>query len=193
MFLLFLVRPPIPEIDLVFALSAASVFHNETFKLMKNTISYIIETYGTENIYYSVVVYGDTATTKINFNQTTPSLEQLKAAVGKLSVGTGTPDLAEALKKALKLFEDGSRRPLTHKVYYYFDQGIEKKEKLDLNQTFIEHKGPQKFLDVLILEAQFARDSNFPKTSRSLATQRSCVRIPWKSPEFSSVYKVTIA
>ena len=116
MFLLCLVQPPIPEVDLGFALSATSTFHNETFKLMKDTITYIIETYGTEKIHYSVLVYGDTVTTEIHFGQTPPSAEQLKAAIEKLPATTGTPDLEKALEEAVKMFQDGDRRPLTRKV-----------------------------------------------------------------------------
>ena len=111
-----LVQPPVPEVDLGFALSATSAVHNETFKLMKDIINYIIDTYGTQRIHYSVLVYGDTATIEINFGQTPPSPQQLKTAVEKLRVGTGVPNLADALKKASKMFEDDTRRPLTRKV-----------------------------------------------------------------------------
>ena len=111
-----LVQQPIPEVDLGFALSASSVLHNETFKLMKDIITYIIDTYGTQKIHYSVLVYGDTATIQINFGQTPPSPQQLKTAVEKLRFGTGTPNLAGAMEKAIKMFEDDDRRPLTHKV-----------------------------------------------------------------------------
>lgn len=102
--------------DLGFALSATSTFHNETFKLMKDTITYIIDTYGTQKIHYSVLVYGDTATKEINFGQTPPSPEQLKTAIEKLPVGIGTPNLAKALEEAVKIFQDENRRPLTRKV-----------------------------------------------------------------------------
>lgn len=102
--------------DLGFALSAASTFHNETFRLMKDTIAYIIDTYGIKKIHYSILVYGDTATTEISFGRTPPSSEQLKTAIGKLSAGTGTPDLAKALEEAMKMFENKDRRPLTRKV-----------------------------------------------------------------------------
>lgn len=111
-----LVQPPVPEVDLGFALSASSVFYNETFKLMKDIINYIVDTYGTQKIHYSVLVYGDTATIEINFGQTPPSPQQLKTAVEKLRVETGVPNLAGALEKALKMFEDDDRRPLTRKV-----------------------------------------------------------------------------
>ena len=111
-----LVQPPIPEVDLGFALSATSTAHNETFKLMKDIITYVIDTYGTQKIHYSVLVYGDTATIEINFGQTPPSPQQLKTAVEKLRVGTGIPSLADALAKAMKMFEDDNRRPLTRKV-----------------------------------------------------------------------------
>lgn len=102
--------------DLGFALSATSAVHNETFKLMKDIINYIIDTYGTQRIHYSVLVYGDTATIEINFGQAPPSPQQLKTAVEKLRVGTGIPNLADALEKAVKMFEDDNRRPLTRKV-----------------------------------------------------------------------------
>ena len=111
-----IVQPPIPEVDLGFALSATSAFHNETFKLMKDTIIYIINTYGTQKIHYSVLVYGDMATTEINFGRAPPSPELLKAAIKKLPVARGTPDLAKALEEAVKMFQDGDRRPLTHTV-----------------------------------------------------------------------------
>lgn len=111
-----LVQPPVLEVDLGFALSASSVFYNETFKLMKDIINYIVDTYGTQKIHYSVLVYGDTATIEINFGQTPPSPQQLKTAVEKLRVETGAPNLAGALEKALKMFEDDDRRPLTRKV-----------------------------------------------------------------------------
>ena len=111
-----LVQPPVPEVDLGFALSASSAYYNETFKLMKDIINYIIDTYGTQKIHYSVLVYGDTATIEINFGQTPPSPQQLKAAVEKLRVETGVPNLAGALEKAVKIFEDDDRRPLTRKV-----------------------------------------------------------------------------
>lgn len=111
-----LVQPPVPEVDLGFALSASSVFYNETFKLMKDIINYIVDAYGTRKIHYSVLVYGDTATIEINFGQTPPSPQQLKTAVEKLRVETGVPNLAGALEKALKMFEDDDRRPLTRKV-----------------------------------------------------------------------------
>ena len=114
--ILCLVQPPIPEVDLGFALSATSTFHNEIFKLMKDTITYIVETYGTEKIHYSVLVYGDTATTEIHFGQTPPSVQQLKAAIEKLPAGTGIPDLAKALDGAVTMFQDGDTRPLTRKV-----------------------------------------------------------------------------
>ena len=83
---------------------------------MKDTISYVIDTYGTQKIYYSVLVYGETAITEINFGQTPPSPEQLKEAIEKLPVSTGTPNLAEALEEAVKMFQDDNRRPLTRKV-----------------------------------------------------------------------------
>lgn len=112
----FVAVTPVPEIDLGFALSSTSGFKNETFKLMKETISYIIDTYGTKKIHYSVLVYGDVVTKEISFEDTSPSAEELKTAIDKLPASTGTPDLAKALEEAVKMFVSVNRRPLTRKV-----------------------------------------------------------------------------
>lgn len=97
-------------------MSAASTLYNETFQLMKDVINYIIVTYGTQKIHYSVIVYSETASIEIKFGQTPPSPQQLKTVVENLDIGTGTPDLAAALRKASEMFDDDERRPLTRKV-----------------------------------------------------------------------------
>lgn len=83
---------------------------------MKDVINYIIVTYGTQKIHYSVIVYSETASIEIKFGQTPPSPQQLKTVVENLDIGTGTPDLAAALRKASEMFDDDERRPLTRKV-----------------------------------------------------------------------------
>ena len=83
---------------------------------MKETISYIIDTYCTKKIHYSVLVYGDVVTKEISFEDTSPSAEELKTAIDKLAASTGTPDLAKALEEAVKMFVSVNRRPLTRKV-----------------------------------------------------------------------------
>ena len=108
--------PPVPEIDLGFALSSTSALRNETFKLMKKTISYIIDTYGTKKIHYTALVYGDVVATEIGFEDKLLSAEELKTAIAELPVSTGTPNLAGALEEAVKVFENVNRRPLTRKV-----------------------------------------------------------------------------
>lgn len=64
-------KSPIPELELGFAIAAGSLFADETFKLMKDTISAIIREYGVGKINYGLVVFGDTATIKIRFNDFT--------------------------------------------------------------------------------------------------------------------------
>lgn len=100
---------------------------------MKETISYIIDTYGTKKIHYSVLVYGDLVTKEISFEDTSPSAEELKTAIDKLPASTGTPDLAKALEEAVKMFVSVNRRPLTRKVrleYYELT-----------NRSAFNHKG----------------------------------------------------
>ena len=82
---------------------------------MKDIIKYIVNTYGTQKIHYCVIVYGNTATTRINFGQTPPTREQLKQAVENLPLTTGQPDLREALKQARNVFKAESSRPSSRK------------------------------------------------------------------------------
>ena len=64
-------RPQIPEIDIGFAISATTRNSEETYQQMKNIIKSIIDTYSAEKLRYSLVVYGQTASTKISFTEKT--------------------------------------------------------------------------------------------------------------------------
>lgn len=51
-------KPPVPEIDLAFAVSATATDANETFNRIKDTAKYIVKKYGTEQIHYALLVFG---------------------------------------------------------------------------------------------------------------------------------------
>lgn len=51
-------EPPVPEIDLAFAISATATDADETFTRIKDTTKYIVNKYGTEKIHYGLVVFG---------------------------------------------------------------------------------------------------------------------------------------
>ena len=51
-------KPPVPEIDLAFAVSATATDADETFNRIKDTAKYIVKKYGTEQIHYALLVFG---------------------------------------------------------------------------------------------------------------------------------------
>ena len=55
---LFLDEPPVPEIDLAFAISATASDADKTFSLVKDTTKYIVNKYGTDKIHYGLLVFG---------------------------------------------------------------------------------------------------------------------------------------
>ena len=50
--------PPVPEIDLAFAISATATDADETFNRIKETTKYIVNKYGTDKIHYGLLVFG---------------------------------------------------------------------------------------------------------------------------------------
>ena len=118
-FLYFFVADPPPvkaEIDVVFAISADSVNHAQTFSLMRDAISWIIGKYGTSKLRYSVIVFGVDASTEINFNRDVPTPNVLIESVRQLLRKTGGSDLKKALEQAASVFEGGAARPDARKV-----------------------------------------------------------------------------
>ena len=49
---------PVPEIYLAFAFSATGVDAVTTFRLIKDTIKYIVNKYGTDKIHYGLLAFG---------------------------------------------------------------------------------------------------------------------------------------
>ena len=106
---------PIPELELGFAIAAGSLYADETFQLMKDTISAIIRGYGLGKIKYALVVFGDTAAMKIQFSDHTDvnNLLQFLSIIPKKRSGAA---LNEALKEAEGLFSSADIRPHARKV-----------------------------------------------------------------------------
>ena len=89
------------------------------FRLMKDTVSSIIERYGIGKVRYSVILFGDTIGKPYGFGDKLPGKEDLMNLVLKLpkrSLGKGKPVLAGALKKALDDFNGAKVRAGSTKV-----------------------------------------------------------------------------
>lgn len=102
--------------DLVFAISAASVKAEETFEKAKAVIKEIVDSYAMDKLRYGVVVFGSTASIKITFDDYFYDDENLKAAVDVLSGSKERPALDEALKKAKELFDNSIGRSNARKI-----------------------------------------------------------------------------
>ena len=58
-----------PEVDIGFAISATARDSDQTYELMKKIIKSIIDTYSAEKLRYGLIVFGQTASTKILFTE----------------------------------------------------------------------------------------------------------------------------
>ena len=105
-----------PEVDLAFAISAASVEADENFEKAKEAIKEIVDSYAMDKLRYGVIVFGSTASIRISFNDNYPTDEDLKTFVDFLSGPNERPALDEALKKGKELFDDSSVRSNARKV-----------------------------------------------------------------------------
>ena len=108
--------PSIPEVDLAFAISAASVEADDNFEKAKEVIKAIIDTYGMNKLRYGVIVLGPRASTKVSFRDDFPNDDDLKTIVSLLSVPKQLPNLDEALKEGKELFDNAKQRPNARKV-----------------------------------------------------------------------------
>ena len=84
--LIYLDVPKIPEMNLVFAISARSVDGPSIFQKMKDVIKAIVQKFGSNRFHYSVITFGDPFTTELSFDQQLPSDDDLQRVIGKTSV-----------------------------------------------------------------------------------------------------------
>lgn len=89
----------LPEIDMIFAISAtARLDGDENYKQMKKIINAMIDKYGTGDILYAVIVYGEEPTLEVSFKTSFASDEALTNIVSAMGSASGA-----SLTKALQL------------------------------------------------------------------------------------------
>ena len=121
--------PKVSEIDLGFLISANAVSADENFQKIKDVINEIIDQYGKERLRYSVIVFGDTPSVKVRFNEIYQTEERLKRFVDTLPKPTGAPALDKALEEAKKLFESEARPDAQKILVVIADKKSESDEK----------------------------------------------------------------
>lgn len=99
---------------MVFAISATASDAQGTFTVMKEIIKSIFEKHGVGSIRPAVIVYGDMASVRLNFDEVITDLNDLRKRIDNLIRNSGTPDLTEAMSLARVVFVGA--RPHVKKV-----------------------------------------------------------------------------
>lgn len=111
----------IPELDLVFAVSATSSNRLATYNSMRDTINRFITTYGSNKVHYSIIVYGKAVQRVISFNHTfPPSVGELQEAISRHAPISGPTVLKNALQETQTIFQEIPSRPNAKKVLVVF-------------------------------------------------------------------------
>ena len=108
-------KPPVPELDLGFAIAASSLEADKTFQLMKDTVAEVVKAYKLDKINYGLIVFGDAASIKIQFGRFNKVNDLLRylAVIPKQTRGAA---LDEMLKEAERLFAAPGSRVHARKV-----------------------------------------------------------------------------
>ena len=134
-FFTVLYLPPIPEVDLAIAISAASVKADDNFEKAKEVIKSIIDTYAMNKLRYGVIVFGSSASIKVSFGDDFPTDENLKNVITILSGSRERPALDDALKKGKELFDEAPERPNARKVLVVITDKKSTSKLDDLKET----------------------------------------------------------
>lgn len=103
-------------IDLGFAISATSIQASTIFKLMQDTLKTIVSTLDTDNIHYSIIVFGRTPSLVTSFNNKFPDKETLINRITQLKSRPGVADLNAAMDLAKRAFKGSGSRDKARKI-----------------------------------------------------------------------------
>lgn len=109
------------EIAIVFLVNATSEVANNTFRLMKDTMKYIIHKHGNDRAKYHVIIRdlkeNSIQSHDVCFNSNYVNVAALEDAIEDLTRGVeDVPALHKDLKKANEAFESNTLRRNTEKV-----------------------------------------------------------------------------
>lgn len=83
---------------------------------MRNTISEIIQKYGTAKLHYLAIVFGTQAQTVISYRDQNLNEQTLISTISRIRQPSGSPRLDVALQEAKKAFDEVPRRPGAKRV-----------------------------------------------------------------------------
>ena len=163
--------PAIPELDLIFVLSANAVKDRENFQQMKDIIKAMIDRYGTTSIQYAVITFGNVPITRITFNAAFLDDETLKSLVDSVQKSSGAL-LDSALAGAKNLFETKGR-PNAKRVLVVI---TDKKSSSSLNEV----ENQAKFLeedDIKVIPVALGTESHLPELTVTTPNKENLVDI----------------
>ena len=101
-----------------------------TIQLMQDTVKSIIDTYGSTNLRYSVMTFGDSPKILAPFAERSP--DDLKTIIESVMPSSGTPDLENALLEAQELFDGAGARPDAKKILIVIIDSRSGNERVDI-------------------------------------------------------------
>ena len=110
--------------DLAFVISASSPSASVNFAKIKEIVKEVIDLYGVQRVYYSVILFGRDPTVRIKFTEQFTE-NALKNTIGLLPRPTDGTSLHAALEKAREVFAEGSRPDSKKVVVVVVDQKSE--------------------------------------------------------------------
>lgn len=110
--------------DIAFVISATSPSAILNFAKIKDIVREVIDLYGVQRVYYSVILFGRDPTVRIRFSQQYPE-SALKATIAALPRPTDGSSLHSALESAQGVFSEGGRPDAKKVVVVVVDEKSE--------------------------------------------------------------------
>lgn len=116
--------PDVRDMDLAFVISASSPSASVNFAKIKEIVKEVIDLYGVQRVYYSVILFGRDPTVRIKFTEQFTE-DALKNTIGLLPRPTDGASLHTALENSREVFTEGSRPDSKKVVVVVVDQKSE--------------------------------------------------------------------
>lgn len=126
----------VPQINLGFAISATAVSASDTFERIKDSITAIVDEYGTDRLRYGLIVFGRNAVQKLSFSEES-DMNSLKAKIKSSQRPGGEPNLQRALEEAKRLFDSELTGPDVKKVLVVISDKISTSRPEDVKKAVV--------------------------------------------------------
>lgn len=161
------------SIDVGFSMSATSQDASTTIKLIRDSIAYFIDSYGTTNIRYCIMTFGERPTILAPFAEK-QSPEDLKKIIESATLSAGKPNLVNLFPEVKSLFEKAGARPYAQKFLVVFVDNKSPNERVDL----IEASKPLIEQELWIVPVAIGEKSNEEELQLITTLKSTTVKVP---------------